>query len=73
MSSEQEKYPVDKRFRIKNAEMEDLLENVKNALEEHPQTRKYSDQATMELALRLANQKLKEIRAEKNKITKALP
>lgn len=73
MAEKEEKYPVDKRFRIKNRDMEENFNRLQASLEDNPETRKYSDQATIGLAINLAVKKLEEIREEQEKLDESVP
>jgi len=69
MAEEQEKYPVDKRFRIKNKEQEEKFDELKEEVEDR--NGKYSDQATLEMCVNLAYQKLQDVKKLDKQVQKA--
>jgi len=73
MTDEEEIYPIDKKFRVKNREQEEKFDRLQETLDDHEDTRKYSDQASMELMLNLAVQRLEEIEEEKEQLSRAMP
>jgi len=73
MRKEEEKYPIDKRFRIKNSGQQEKLKKLRSKLKESEETRKDSDQATFELMLDLADQRRKQIEKENRKLAEAMP
>jgi hypothetical protein len=68
---ESKDYPIEKVFRLKDADMNAKFQILQKNMEER--CGKYSNQATAEFMLNLAIQKMEELEEAESDITEALP